>query len=168
MTNKKSSTPIFIPQEVKKIVELNKGIGKNELGKSLIDLLEDSPKYRKLKEIINRIVQELEPENVSFEDILSSNSPQTKKNNSDIPNENYLETRNIAGEETKSGNMPVGVDNQSGDYIQINSHPNISNPIRKTSLDDNIQTNCPLGETTEDFDVDNTQKEENNSSESTI
>ena len=35
---------------------------------------------------------------------------QIKKDNSDIPNENYLETqRNITGEENKLGSMPVGV-----------------------------------------------------------
>lgn len=33
-----------------------------------------------------------------------------KKNNSDSPNTSYLETRNIAGEGIKSGQMPVDVD----------------------------------------------------------
>ena len=38
---------------------------------------------------------------------------QRKEDNSDIPNENCLETRNIAGEENKSGNMSVDVDNHA-------------------------------------------------------
>ncbi|MFW9872021.1 MAG: hypothetical protein ACFFG0_02890 [Candidatus Thorarchaeota archaeon] len=69
--SERKTEPIFVPTEIKKIVELNKGIGKNELGKSLIDLLEDSPKYRKLKEIRAQIVQALNPDNVQIEDILN-------------------------------------------------------------------------------------------------
>ena len=53
---------------------------------------------------------------------------QIKKDNSDIPNENYLETqRNTAGEENKLGNMPVGViplnsvDNQSAENELTNN-----------------------------------------------
>jgi len=74
-------TPIFVPEEVKKIVELNKGIGKNELGKSLIDLLEDSSKYQKLKKIRQQIVNQLDPDSVSFEDVLSNDTQKEKKSN---------------------------------------------------------------------------------------
>jgi len=48
--------PIFIPPEVKKIIELNKGLGKNDLGKSLVDLLEHSPKYKVLKEKVKEVI----------------------------------------------------------------------------------------------------------------
>jgi len=73
--------PIFVPEEVKKIVELNKGIGKNELGKSLIDLLEDSPKYKKLKEIRKQIVSQLDPDSMSFEDVFGNDTQKEKKIN---------------------------------------------------------------------------------------
>lgn len=115
--NERKTQPIFIPQEVKKIVELNKGIGKNELGKSLIDLLEDSPKYQKLKKIQTMITQELDPDNVSFEDVLS---PQTK---------DLDENSNIGVEGTlRSGESQTKEDN---------SHSEISYPME--TLDDNIK-----------------------------
>ncbi len=50
-----------------------------------------------------------------------------KKDSSDSPNESYLETRNISGEENKSGRMPVDVDNQ---------HPPVKekkNSLKRTS-----------------------------------
>jgi len=46
-----------------------------------------------------------------FTTFKESNHSQTKKDNSDSSNENYLETRNLAGEDSKSEQMPV--DNKS-------------------------------------------------------
>jgi len=52
---------------------------------------------------------------------------QIKKDNFDSPNENYLESRSIAGEGNKSGCMPVGtiplnsVDNQSAENELTNN-----------------------------------------------
>lgn len=40
------------------------------------------------------------------------NNSQVKKDNSDSPNESYLETQNNTGEDNKSGQMPVIADNQ--------------------------------------------------------
>lgn len=42
---------------------------------------------------------------------LESLHSQGKKDSSDSPNTNYLETQSIAGEGNQSGRMPVGVDN---------------------------------------------------------
>lgn len=128
MNNERKTTPIFIPQEVKKIVELNKGIGKNELGKSLIDLLEDSPKYRKLKAIRSQIVSQLDPESVSIEDVLS---PHTKG----------LDENSNTGVE---GTLRFGESQTKEDNI----HSEVSYPMESP---DDIQTNCPLRDTSEDF-----------------
>jgi len=42
---------------------------------------------------------------------MKSRNSQGKKDNFDTPNTNYLGTRNTAGEDNKSGDMPVSVDN---------------------------------------------------------
>lgn len=44
---------------------------------------------------------------------MKNNHSRRKKDNSDIPNENYLEQRSRAGEDNKLGNMPVSADNHA-------------------------------------------------------
>lgn len=118
MNNKRKSVPIFVPEEIKKIVELNKGIGKNELGKSLINLLEDSPRYRKLKEVRRQIIEQLDIESVSFEDVLS---PKTKPNRVKLDNGLNLVNKQFCQERQNEGK----------------SHSEISHPME--SLNDNTQ-----------------------------
>jgi len=49
-------TPIFVTDEVKRIVEINKKNAEtSELGKSLLNLLETSERYQKLKQKLNEI-----------------------------------------------------------------------------------------------------------------
>ena len=45
-------------------------------------------------------------------------SQQIKKDNFDSSNENYLETQNFAGEDNKSEQMPVKMENQSADSLK--------------------------------------------------
>jgi hypothetical protein len=45
----------------------------------------------------------------------TNNTQQIKNDSSDSPNENYQETRKMTGEEHKSGQMPVDLDNQSAE-----------------------------------------------------
>lgn len=81
---KPKTHPIFVPLSVKKIVEFNKGIGHNDLGKSLVNLLEDSPKYRKLKEAINLINGNVLDESVELDDLLNASSEEKTEEKANV------------------------------------------------------------------------------------
>jgi len=50
-----------------------------------------------------------------LKELLECNSPQIKKDNSDVSNTNHLETRSKAGEDNKEKHMSVDVDTQFAD-----------------------------------------------------
>ena len=70
---------------------------------------------------------------------------QVKEDSSDSPNTNYLGTRRLAGEDIKSGQMPVQSDNHPDNYTQekFSSHKPCRTPPSLDDPEDLTSTHSP-------------------------